>query len=106
MDNYMVSNVDAEDEGWAHVDKLDNVCAPPDDNGIYFPGKPLPNLLHFCQRYQVGEFAFAKRRVDTNIFTCEHDLLIDIPDSISKPENFVDSGEVEVRKLFLNLIRF
>ena len=47
MENYMVSNTFANDEGWAWVDSLgDNVCEAPVD-GHYFPGRPLPTFMHY-----------------------------------------------------------
>ena len=62
MYNYMVSAVNADDEGWDFVEALDDVCVPP-VNGVFFPGKPLPNLLHYCQIYRVGGIGFTKREV-------------------------------------------
>lgn len=80
--HHMVSNVDSGDgEGWAHVAALDDVCAPPVD-GIYFPGKPLPSLMHFCQTYTVGDLGFSKRRVSKTIFSCDHDMLMDPLDEL------------------------
>lgn len=62
MYSYMVSAIDAEDEGWEHIEILDDVCVPPVD-GIYFPGKPLPNVVHYCQTYRTGGIGFTKRDV-------------------------------------------
>ena len=62
MYNYMVSAVDAGEEGWDFVESLDDVCVPPVD-GIFYPGQPQPNLLHYCQIYRVGGIGFTKREV-------------------------------------------
>lgn len=64
MFNYMVSAVDADDEGWPLVEALDDVCVPPVD-GVYFPGEPLPNVVHYCQTYRTGGIGFTKRDVST-----------------------------------------
>ena len=78
LDHYMVSNTDAGGEGWDWVDKLEDVCAPP-ENGIYFPGKPLPTLLHFCQFYRADELGFQKRRLAADAFSCEAPMLKEPP---------------------------
>ena len=62
LENFMVSNTNAGGEGWPHVDKLDDACAPP-VNGIYYPGVILPNLVHYCQNFRAGDIGFAKRQV-------------------------------------------
>ena len=55
LTNYMVSNTEMDEEGWDHVDKLgSNVCQPPTHEGIYFPGKLLPTVLHYCQFFRAG----------------------------------------------------
>ena len=33
LENYMISNVDVSEEGWPHVEQLEDVCLPPDENG-------------------------------------------------------------------------
>lgn len=62
MYNYMVSAIDASEEGWEFIETLDDVCVPPVD-GVFFPEKPQPNLLHYCQIYRVGGIGFTKREV-------------------------------------------
>ena len=95
VDHYMVSNVDAGGEGWQWVDELKgDVCSPPVD-GVYYPDKPLPTFIHYCQGYRVGDWGYAKRRVDTNIFSCSTPLLADLPISeLLKMNYFInDKGE-------------
>lgn len=62
LESYMVSDTGGYGEGWPHIDRLKDVCVPP-VHGIYYPGEPLPNLVHYCQSYRVGELGFYKRRV-------------------------------------------
>ena len=62
LENYMVSNAAAGGEGWPFIDQLEDVCVPP-ENGIYYPGKNLPNLVHYCQHVESGGLGFAKRQV-------------------------------------------
>ena len=59
------------------MDALDDVCEPPDENGIFYPGKPMPTVVHYCQFFIAGEMAFGKRRVPHDIFTCESPLLLE-----------------------------
>ncbi len=72
-----VSNTECGGEGWDWVDALDDVCEPPDENGIFYKGKPLPTVVHYCQFFIAGEMAFGKRRVPHDIFTCESPLLLE-----------------------------
>jgi len=78
MDNFMVSNTEAGGEGWQLVDSLEDPCALPVD-GIFFPDKPLPTFLHYCQFFRVGEWAWGKRRMDKEIFSCDRPILADLP---------------------------
>lgn len=78
--NYMVSNTDADDEGWPHIDALgSDVCQPPDTNGIFYPGKVFPTVLHFCQFYRAGIFGFQKRRLQKFLFSCDYPILRELP---------------------------
>lgn len=52
VDHHMVSNVDSGGEGWAWVDELDNVCTPPNEEGVFYEGHNLPTVAHFCQSYR------------------------------------------------------
>ena len=62
LHSYMVSHVRGLAEGWPLVDALEDSCLPP-VKGVYFPGVPLPNLVHYCQEYKVAELSFYKRKV-------------------------------------------
>ena len=76
LHSYMISEADGRDEGLPFIDAIEDVCVPPVD-GIYFPGTPLSNVLHYCQTYRVGSIGFAKRQVPSffstihiSIFRC------------------------------------
>lgn len=95
LEQYMVSNVDSWGEGWPWVDAIENNCEPPVD-GIFFPGRPLPTLLHYCQSYRVqhptGMFGFGKRGAPENMFTCESPMF-------KEPPNDLDKSPVQRRKM-------
>ena len=65
FENFMVSNDGAYGEGWPLVDIIEDTCKPP-VNGIYYPGVPLPNLVHYCQNFRAGIIGFAKRAVSNH----------------------------------------
>ena len=92
--HHMVSNIDTGDaEGWAHIHALEDVCEPPKD-GIFFPGKPLPSVLHYCQTYFAGKLGFSKRRVSKQIFSCEHDMLVDPSEMLKGVDYIVTDSDV------------
>eukprot|EP01042_Synura_sphagnicola_P001000 gene1000-1128_t len=96
VDHYMVSNTDAGGEGWQWVDLLEDVCAPP-QNGIYFPGKPLPTFAHHCQFYRAGEMGFQKRRIPHNIFSCESPLLLEPPVDLGFVDYKVNDAKSKIK---------
>ena len=59
MEQYMVSNVEAGAEGWPWVDALPDVCLPA-EGGVFFPGRPVPSVLHYCQTFSTGPHRFYK----------------------------------------------
>jgi hypothetical protein len=94
MLNYMVSNVDMDEEGWKYIDALeDDVCEEP-VNGVFYPGKPLPTVLHFCQFYRSAEIGFQKRRMRKAILECDKPLLTALPKSQGKNRYKNRDGEV------------
>jgi hypothetical protein len=62
LESYMVSNAESGGEGWPFIQDMNDVCVPP-ENGIYYPGVPLPNLVHYCQHMENGGLSFGKRQV-------------------------------------------
>lgn len=59
-------------EGWPLLQNIpdDKICSP-----TIMEDEVLPSVLHYCQRYMVGEYMFGKRRMPTDIFSCESPLL-------------------------------
>lgn len=77
--HWMVSNTFAGDEGWPWIDPLgDDVCADPVD-GVYYPDRPMPTLLHYCQFFRAGELGFQKRRIRKSIFDCDAPMMAEPP---------------------------
>lgn len=78
-------------EGWKWIDALpsDNICsfAMSDDNS-----HTLPSVLHFCQRYGVGDRNFfAKKKLPKDFFSCESPL-------IEEPAMDIGTGKYLYRK--------
>lgn len=87
----MVSNVFAGGEGWPLVDALKDPCTPPDEAGIFFPGEPVPSVVHYCQGYRAGELGIMKHRTPKQTFTCAQPLLLEPPADLG----FVDYHMVD-----------
>jgi len=66
----MVSNVGmTAGEGWAFLPKDTQAC----DVSRY--ADTVPNVIHFCQRYTIGDFFINKYLFPKEIFSCEHPLM-------------------------------
>ena len=75
----MVSNVGmSHGEGWAFLPKDDMAC----DVSRY--AETVPNVVHFCQRYTIGDFFINKYLFPTDILSCEHPLMELPPKDILK----------------------
>lgn len=48
----------------------------------------IPNVLHLCQRYMVGEWFFGKRKLPTDYFTCESPILQTPPPNLATMYNY------------------
>ena len=83
MEQYMVSSTDAGGEGWPWIEGLPDVCVPPVD-GIYFPGQPMPVLMHYCQHYSTGGVGYHKGNVPKDIFSCESPMLLELAPDFGK----------------------
>jgi hypothetical protein len=104
--HYMVSNTGSTEEGWPWIDVLENdVCVPPVPSGEtepttgiprwrYYPGKPLPTFLHFCQFFRAGILGFHKRRLLKEVVNCDFPLLIDPPLDLAALTYKIRDGEV------------
>ena len=57
---------------------------PLTSEGRFYPGTPLPIVVHYCQSFISGEFGFEKRAVPHDLFSCESPMLMDPPDGLAK----------------------
>lgn len=84
---------DGGGEGWPLVDAIpaEEVCSFA-MNDLDSDVRPLPNVLHFCHRYGVGDTAFfAKKKLPSDFFSCESPLL-------QEPAMDIGSGRYLYRK--------
>ena len=79
IDSMMVSSAGIGGEGWKYIKDIpgDEICQFA--NNPKHEIHPLPSVIHYCQRYSVDKYFFAKRKVPHNIFTCDHEMLIEPP---------------------------
>jgi|AntRauTorckE5430_2_1112549.scaffolds.fasta_scaffold03231_3 hypothetical protein len=88
IDSLMISNVGAGGEGWPMVDKLphEELCtiARKADHAEH----PIPSLIHYCQRYTIGEWFFSKRKMKKDFFECEASLMQEPPSNIVLETDF------------------
>lgn len=106
IDHLMVSNTQVGGEGWNFVDNLtknvgsNHVCeimTNTDVDSLHSPAStvPLPTVIHYCQRYIIGQWFFGKRRVPKNYFTCDHPLLKVPPMDLDEIEYKIAPGEAD-----------
>lgn len=94
INSLMISDVQSSQaEGWPLIDKIpaDNVCSvargilnrqsgPQTTDEEFF----LPNVVHLCQRYSLGEdWFFGKRAVPSDIYECTAPLFDEPPDNVA-----------------------
>lgn len=87
------TNIDSG-EGWKWIDALpaDNICNFAMNELGNDDSHRLPSVLHYCQRYGVGDRAFfAKRKLPKDFFSCESPLL-------EEPSMDIGSGKYLYRK--------
>lgn len=63
-------------EGWELIDNVvpaEQIC----EYAFHLDGmeKPLPHVIHYCQRYMNGDWFFGKKRIPTDFFSCDSPLL-------------------------------
>ena len=80
--SFMVSKPGLKGEGWP---LLLDAAAP-----------TLPHTIHYCQPYKLGPYAFGKRRLPTNIFSCEHPLMVQPSENVHELYSWVQDPTVEV----------
>ena len=81
-------------EGWEWIDALpkEDICSFAMNKLGKETSHKLPSVMHFCQRYGVGERAFfAKKKVPKDFFSCESPL-------IEEPNMDIGSGKYLYRK--------
>lgn len=88
IDSLMISNVGTGGEGWPMVDALptENLCeiAKKPNHEEH----PVPSVIHFCQRYTVGDWFFSKRKMKKNFFQCDSPLLEEPPSNVIAESDF------------------
>jgi hypothetical protein len=95
MAQYMISNTYMDEEGWPWIDSLGTeVCEPPDINGVYYAGKPMPTFLHYCQFFRAADIGFQKRRVRKPIFDCDKPIMLELPRDLGKARFKNRDGDV------------
>ena len=95
----MVSNTDtgAYEEGWSLIDPIPdtNVCGMLNSENK----SNAPNVLHYCQRYIVGRWMFAKHRVPKKYFECDRPFLDSPPLDLSTAFDYaIPPGESDDKK--------
>mmetsp|Transcript_17211 Transcript_17211/g.19652 ORF Transcript_17211/g.19652 Transcript_17211/m.19652 type:complete len:527 (+) Transcript_17211:223-1803(+) len=91
VDSLMISNVSCGGEGWPMIDeittdKVDSLCtyASQPDHGKF----PVPSVIHFCQRYAIGDWFFGKRKMVKDFFECESPLMEFPPEDVIEKSLF------------------
>jgi hypothetical protein len=70
MYSFMVSDAKMEQEGWSHIESLENPCANDLDPST------LPYVLHYCQHYGIGPWFFSKYSLPHTFLSCNHPLML------------------------------
>jgi hypothetical protein len=82
VDSLMISASGAPGEGWKFIRDMpaNDVCniASNPDHSVH----AVPSVIHYCQRYGIDKYFWGKKKMNHNIFTCEHSLLIEPPSDL------------------------
>jgi peptidyl serine alpha-galactosyltransferase len=84
--SFMISDISAgKGEGWTYIDKMpdDEVCND-------FDVENVPNVLHYCQRYGMGNYFFGKRKLPKDFLSCQSPLLAEPPKDILSKYNYAN----------------
>jgi len=88
IDSLMISNTGAGGEGWPMIDKIpiDGMCefAKNPDHKL----NAVPSVIHYCQRYMIGDWFFSKRKMLKNFFECRSPLMKVPPGEIIKEVDY------------------
>jgi len=94
MLNFMVSNTGMNDEGWKWIDRIGSRVCESSIDGIYYPGRSMPSVLHYCQVFSAGDFNFHKSHVKSNLFDCDQPLMPVLPKDLGTVEYKIEDGQV------------
>jgi peptidyl serine alpha-galactosyltransferase len=84
--SFMISDIRVgQGEGWSYIDKMPDhqVC---DD----FDVEDVPNVLHYCQRYGMGNYFFGKRKLPKDFLSCSSPLLAEPPKDVLQQYNYAN----------------
>jgi hypothetical protein len=86
---FMVSNVGmTTGEGWNFLDTVtDDACR------VSKFKNDVPHVIHFCQRYSIGEYFLSKYKVPVDILSCDHPLLELPPLDIAATTHYSHYGD-------------
>jgi peptidyl serine alpha-galactosyltransferase len=72
-------------EGWRYIDAMPDkeICGE-------FSVEEVPNVLHFCQRYGMGDYFFGKRKLPKDFLSCESPMLAEPPRNVLSKYTFAN----------------
>ena len=86
---FMVSNVAmAEGEGWDFLDNADDTACD-----VSQFKDSVPHVIHFCQRYSIGEYFINKYLFPTDVLSCDFPLVELPPLDILAKVNYSRFGD-------------
>eukprot|EP00555_Chaetoceros_dichaeta_P015650 CAMPEP_0198256776 /NCGR_PEP_ID=MMETSP1447-20131203/6595_1 /TAXON_ID=420782 /ORGANISM="Chaetoceros dichaeta, Strain CCMP1751" /LENGTH=351 /DNA_ID=CAMNT_0043943487 /DNA_START=14 /DNA_END=1069 /DNA_ORIENTATION=- len=98
---FMISNIDMSDgEGWDFLKRnKDKHDEPPRDTcDVEKFRDAVPHVIHFCQKYSIGEYFLSKYKVPVGILACDHALLELPPLNIASTTNYSHYGNDSVEQ--------
>lgn len=89
---FMVSNVQMSGgEGWAFLDDVKG-----DACKISELSETVPHVIHFCQKYSIGDFFLSKYKLPVEFLSCDHPLLEEPPLDIGATANYSHYGNGDI----------
>ena len=84
----MVSSPGVKFEGWTFMDNItDTIC------NVSQLRSTSPQVLHYCQRYSIGEYFFSKYKLPVDVLSCDQPLLELPPLDIAAYTNYSRYGD-------------
>jgi len=101
MVSYLPNGSDDSGEGWKLVDGVDDseLCLSTPTPPSSLRSVPLPSVLHFCQVMKLGKWAFGKRRVPHDVFSCDAPLAKEPPSDLATRYDYTIDGDGKHQKL-------